>query len=161
VTGVDSAPHHPRPGDDPPASRLAIESDVEQLAELRAFVREAVTRLGGTKRNMEDLVQAVDEAACNVIVHGYHGQPGPIEVEVARRDDAIAIRLLDRATTFDPTAGPAPDPANPTITPRKGGMGVGVHLLRTMTDEVHHSARPDGGNELTLVRSIGGPAEED
>lgn len=142
-------------------SRLAIESDVDQLAELRAFVREAVSNLGGSKRNMDDLVQAVDEAACNVIVHGYRGQPGPIEVEVTRRGDAIAVRLLDRAAPYDPTAGPPPDPANPTITPRKGGMGVGVHLLRTMTDEVHHSARPDGGNELTLVRSIGGPAEEE
>jgi hypothetical protein len=26
---------------------------------------------------------------------------------------------------------------------------------------VHHSARPDGGNELTLVRSIDGQVEED
>jgi anti-sigma regulatory factor (Ser/Thr protein kinase) len=40
-------------------------------------------------------------------------------------------------------------------------MGVGIELLRALTDEVHHSARPDGGNELTLVRSIDGPAEED
>ena len=39
-------------------------------------------------------------------------------------------------------------------------MGVGVHLVRTMMDEVHHAARPDGGNELTLVRSID-PGEED
>jgi anti-sigma regulatory factor (Ser/Thr protein kinase) len=161
VTGAESAPQTRHPADGPRASRLAIESDVEQLAELRAFVRAAVTRLGGSRRDMDDLVQAVDEAACNVIVHGYRGQQGPIEVEVERRGDAIAIRMLDRATTFDPTAGPAPDPANPRITPRKGGMGVGVHLLRTMTDEVHHSARPDGGNELTLVRSIGAPAEED
>jgi hypothetical protein len=29
-----------------------------------------------------------------------------------------------------------------------------------MTDEVRHHVRPDGGNELTLVRSIDGPAEE-
>jgi len=41
-----------------------------------------------------------------------------------------------------------------------GGMGVGIELLRTMTDEVRHHVRPDGGNELTLVRSIDGPAEE-
>jgi hypothetical protein len=40
-------------------------------------------------------------------------------------------------------------------------MGVGIELLRTMTDEVRHHVRPDGGNELTLVRSIGEPAKED
>ena len=49
-------------------------------------------------------------------------------------------------------------PPSPT---RPGGMGVGIHLLRTMVDEVHHSARSDGGNELTLVRSIEDPAQED
>lgn len=140
---------------------MHIESDANQLAEVRAFVRDAVTTLGGSKRAADDLVQAVDEAACNVSVHGYRGQPGPIEVEIARRGDSIAIRLLDRAETFDPTAGPDLDPANPRLSPRKGGMGAGIHLLRTMMDEVHHSARPDGGNELTLVRSIDGPAEEE
>jgi serine/threonine-protein kinase RsbW len=133
---------------------LTIQSDEHRLAEVRAFVRDAVATFGGSKRAADDLVQAVDEAACNVIVHGYRGQPGPIEVEIARRGDAIAIRLLDRAPAFDPTAGPGPDPAAPRRKPRKGGMGVGVHLVRTMMDEVHHAARPDGGNELTLVRSI-------
>jgi anti-sigma regulatory factor (Ser/Thr protein kinase) len=39
-------------------------------------------------------------------------------------------------------------------------MGVGIHLLRAMTDEVRHHVRPDGGNELTLVRSIDEPAKE-
>jgi anti-sigma regulatory factor (Ser/Thr protein kinase) len=40
-------------------------------------------------------------------------------------------------------------------------MGLGIELLRTLTDEVHHSARPDGGNELTLVRSIDSPTQEE
>ncbi len=147
-------------GDQRPMS-LRVESDANRLAEVRAFVREAVTTLGGSKRAVDDLVQAVDEAACNVTVHGYRGQPGPIEVEIARRGDSIAIRLMDRAATFDPTAGPEPDPGKPRLTPRNGGMGAGIHLLRKMMDEVHHSARPDGGNELTLVRSIDRPSEEE
>ena len=37
----------------------------------------------------------------------------------------------------------------------------GLHLVRTMTDEVRHHVRPDGGNELTLVHSIARPGEED
>jgi anti-sigma regulatory factor (Ser/Thr protein kinase) len=40
-------------------------------------------------------------------------------------------------------------------------MGVGIELLRALTDEVHHSARPDGGNELTLIRSIDDETKED
>lgn len=141
------------------ARRLRVGNDVDRLADVRAFVREAVTELGGSRRAAEDLVQAVDEATCNVMVHGYGGAPGEIELEAARLGDAIQIRLLDRSTPFDPTAAAArADPARPPTPKRPGGMGVGIELLRTMADEVRHHVRPDGGNELTLVRSIDGPA---
>ena len=42
--------------------RLLVTADVERLAEVRAFVREAVATFGGSKRVADDLVQAVDEA---------------------------------------------------------------------------------------------------
>jgi serine/threonine-protein kinase RsbW len=140
--------------------RLRVGNDVDRLADVRAFVRDAVTDLGGSARTSEDLVQAVDEAACNVMLHGYGGQPGEIEIEAGRRGDAIEIRLLDRAPSFDPLAATRPRPTTPPVPRRPGGMGVGIELLRTMTDEVRHHVRPDGGNELTLVRSIDGSAEE-
>jgi anti-sigma regulatory factor (Ser/Thr protein kinase) len=140
--------------------RLALEAGVDGLAEVRAFVRERAARLGASSRSVDDLVQAVDEASCNIILHGYGGKPGPIELEIERRGDAIAVTLSDRATPFDPTERPLPDgvpEVQPTV---RGHAGMGVRLLRTMMDEVHHAARPDGGNELTLVRSIE-PGEED
>jgi serine/threonine-protein kinase RsbW len=137
---------------------LIVEAHVDRLAEVRAFVREAVDHFGGSKRVAEDLVQAVDEATCNVMLHGYDGRPGEIEVRAALRDRAVEVRILDRAPVFDPTAladsaGRAPR--------RPGTAGVGLHLARTMTDAVRHHVRPGGGNELTLIRSIDdNPAEE-
>ena len=128
---------------------------------MRAFVREAVVDFGGSQRVADDLVQAVDEATCNVMLHGYRGAPGEVEIEAALRNGRIEIQLLDRAPEFDPTAVAAPDTTQPPISRRPGGMGMGVHLLRTMTDEVRHHVRPDGGNELTLVRSIEEGREED
>lgn len=149
VTGAGSAPR-----------RLRIESDTDRLADVRTFVRDAVTSFGGSKMIADDLVQAVDEATCNVILHGYGHAPGAIEIEAALRDGNIEIRLLDRAPAFDPTAGLPLDTQRPPVARRPGGMGVGVHLLRTMTDAVRHHVRPDGGNELTLVRSIDDSARE-
>jgi serine/threonine-protein kinase RsbW len=144
--------------------RMQVPSDVDRLADVRAFVREAVTDLGGSKRDVEDFVQAVDEASCNVMLHGYGGAPGEVEIEVALKAGRIEIRLLDRAKAFDPTAAPTTDTSAPPVSKRHGGMGVGIHLLRAMTDEVHHHVRPDGGNELTLVRALddasGKPARE-
>ena len=139
--------------------RLLVSAGVERLAEVRVFVREAVATFGGSKRAADDLVQAVDEATCNVMLHGYGSAPGEIEIEAALRDGKIEIQLLDRAPAFDPTTAPTQDLSRPPVC-RPGGMGVGIHLLRTMTDEVRHHVRPDGGNELTLVRSIDDPAKE-
>ena len=145
---------------------IRVPALVDRLSEVRSFVRDAVAEFGGSKRVADDLVQACDEATCNVMLHGYQGGPGDIDIEASMHDQKIEIRILDRGPTFDPTAAPVPArpegaPPEPT---RPGGMGLGIELLRTLTDEVHHSARPDGGNELTLVRSIDGPAspaEED
>ena len=149
---------------DPPLRRLHVLANVDQLADVRAFVRETVAGLGGSKRVADDLVQAVDEVACNVMLHGYGGKPGELDLEARANDGLIEIRILDRAPVFDPTAAASPDTSQAPEPTRPGGMGVGIHLLRTMTDSVRHHVRPGGGNELTLVRSIDGstddPAEE-
>jgi serine/threonine-protein kinase RsbW len=147
------------PAVDPPTHHLQVSADVDRLAEVRAFVRETVAALGGSKRAAEDLVQAVDEVTCNVMLHGYEGKPGEIELEAGLRDGSIEIRILDRAPIFDPTA--LPDPGGPAPRRRPGTAGAGLHLARTMTDAVRHHVRPGGGNELTLVRSIDDhPSEE-
>lgn len=140
---------------EPEARQLRVPADVKRLAEVRAFIREAVASFGGSKRASEDLVQAVDEVTCNVMLHGYDGDAGEIELEARAREGRLEIRILDRAPVFDPTALPDPAVALAPPRPRRPGTaGVGLHLVRTMTDAVRHHVRPGGGNELTLVRSI-------
>jgi len=145
-------------GDGP--RQLRLTADVDDLAAVRAFVREAATEFGASDRATADLVQAVDEAACNVVIHGYKGRAGDLEVEATLRNRKIELRILDRCPVFDPTAAPEPDLAQTPAPSRPGGMGMGIHLLRTMVDEVHHAARPGGGNELTLVRAIDESSEQ-
>ena len=139
---------------DRPVRQLRVAADVERLADVRTFVRETVAALGGSKRAAEDLVQAVDEVTCNVMLHGYDGQPGEIELEAGLHEGKLEIKILDRAPVFDPTAVPDPAAGGPPRTRRPGTAGAGIHLARTMTDAVRHHVRPGGGNELTLVRSI-------
>ena len=100
---------------------------------------------------MDDLVQAVDEAVTNIIVHGYRGQPGTIDLSTELVGDDIVITIEDRAPTFDPTTVPAPDL---TIAPdRRRPGGMGVHLMRLAMDTIRHRPRPGGGNILILTRS--------
>jgi anti-sigma regulatory factor (Ser/Thr protein kinase) len=137
VTGTDS---------------ITIAAESGHLAEVRAFVRDASARFGASPAIAADLVQAVDEAVSNIIVHGYAAEVGEIEVGAELRDRQIEITVLDRSHAFDPTAAPSPDMTVPPLARKPGGMGI--HLVRESTDEVHHRARPNGGNELRLVRSL-------
>ena len=138
---------------DSPAVRghLTIDADVERLAEIRAAVRDVARACEAPATCIDDLVQAVDEAATNVIVHGYQGAPGTIELTAELVDDDIIVTLEDRAPTFDPTTVPTPDLSVPPLQRKPGGMGV--HLMRVGMDRMEHRARPGGGNILRLTRS--------
>jgi serine/threonine-protein kinase RsbW len=131
---------------------LRIDADLERLADVRQFVRTAAREAQAPADCLEDLVQAVDEAATNVIVHGYRGHPGWLEVAVAAEDGALVITLEDEAAAFDPTSVPEPDLNVPPMERRPGGMGV--HLVRACTDRLTYRPRPGGGNILTMVRSL-------
>ena len=131
--------------------RLAIPAELERLAEIRAVVRDIASACEAPAACIDDLVQAVDEAATNIIVHGYHGAPGIIEMIAELVADDIVITLVDTAPAFDPTSVPPPDLTVPPAHRKPGGMGV--HLMRLATDSVAHRPRPGGGNILTLTRA--------
>jgi serine/threonine-protein kinase RsbW len=135
------------------AAVLDTEARVSRLAEVRAFVREAARRLGGDETQVADLVQAVDEWVTNVAVHGYGGDGGPLEVEIERDASGLVVRVRDAAPSFDPADAPAFDRTVPLEQRRPGGMGV--HLIREITDRFTHRLLTGGGNEVTMHLAIG------
>jgi len=108
---------------------------------------------------MDDLVQAVDEAATNVVLHGYGGEPGWIDVTAELVGDRIVVTLEDEAPVMDPTQVPEPDLSIPPERRRAGGMGV--HLMRLAMDDISHAPRPGGGNILTMARRLDPRPKED
>ena len=138
---------------------LRIPADVDRLAELRRFVRAAAADAGAPGECVDDLVQAVDEAATNAIVHGYHGRPGWLEISAAVDGERLVVTLEDEAPVFDPTTVAEPDLGLEAQIRKPGGMGV--HLIRKATDDFAHRPRPGGGNILTLVRSLAPGRKED
>jgi anti-sigma regulatory factor (Ser/Thr protein kinase) len=124
----------------------------EQLAVIRSFVEQRAGKTPAGNEEIYDLVQAVDEAVTNIIIHGYHDGPGEIEVELAYQPGSITVSLRDRAPLFDPTATPEPDLTLPLHLRPIGGMGVS--LMRKCVDELKYSPRPDMGNELRMVKYL-------
>ena len=137
---------------DRPANALTIDAAAERLAEVRALVRAYARDAGADEEAVSDLVQAVDELACNVIEHGYRGREGSIEIALATVDDAIEVRIRDSAPPFDPGAVAEPRLDLPLEQRPLGGMGV--HLARTLTDGMDHRILPEGGNETILTKLV-------
>jgi serine/threonine-protein kinase RsbW len=131
--------------------RVTIPAELDRLAEIRAVVRDVAHGCEAPADCIDDLVQAVDEAATNIIVHGYRGAQGTIELTAELVSDDIVFTLADTAPSYDPTTVPPPDLTVPPAQRRPGGMGV--HLMRLATDSLVHRPRPGGGNILTLTRA--------
>lgn len=135
----------------PSHATFQIAADLARLKDVRQFVRERAPGFGADEPSVVDLVQAVDEWVTNVIVHGYRGAAGPIEIELAREDGEVVVRVRDRAPAFDPGTAPAFDPSVPLERRPLGKMGI--HLIRELCDRFEYRVPADGGNEIELGRT--------
>jgi serine/threonine-protein kinase RsbW len=131
-------------------SKLRISADLKYLSTARDFVERTARALGVVPAAVSEMLLAVDEAVTNIVVHGYQGQPGTIEIRVSCADDCLRVCLQDQAEPFDPTTVPPPDVTLPLEERPVGGMGV--YLMTHLVDEVIHRVTPQGGNELTLIK---------
>ncbi len=133
-------------------SQLRVPAERKELAVIRGFIQTHASTAGFSDESIDDLVLAVDEAATNIVIHGYEEKPGMIEVTFSRAGDTVRITLRDWAPKFDPLQVPPPDITLP-LHERKAG-GLGIHLIRQCVDEICHTLPEDGGNELLLVKKM-------
>jgi serine/threonine-protein kinase RsbW len=131
---------------------MQVSAERKLLAVIRDFVKNQAVAAGAAPGEVDDLIQAVDEAATNIIVHGYREQPGFIEIEVKTEPGLVTVILRDDAPPFDPTQVPKPDTTLPLEQRPIGGLGV--HLIRHCVDEFSHDSPKHGGNELALVKYL-------
>lgn len=123
---------------------------VRDLNDIREFLESAVLTLGGDEDSAGDLVLAVNEAVTNTLLHGYEEQPGAVSVCVEVDGGDLIVRLIDDAPHFDPTAVPPPDIGLPLEDRPLGGLGV--HMMRQLTDELTYRVTEDGENELAFIK---------
>jgi len=129
---------------------VTFPATVENLEKMRNFIAETGLGLCAGDDCLECLVHAVDEAASNIILHGYKGRPGEIEISVSREGENLVVRLRDQAPPFNPINYPMPDLTLPLKKRPLGGLGI--YFIRHFTDDVHYRVNERGENELTLVK---------
>ncbi len=137
-------------------STLSISAEVPNLVAVLRFVEATAAALQVNRDVIDDMLQAVDEAVTNIIVHGYHEQAGNIEIGVSLEEGALVVRLRDQAPLFDPTLVPPPDLTLPLEKRRFGGLGI--YLARQFVDSMTYRITSEGSNELTLRKA--GPLKD-
>lgn len=133
----------------PFARELSCGGKISELPALIDFIETACDEANVKPELRFDLTLAVEEAASNVIEHGYKGKGGPLGVDFELSNGVVTIRLRDRARPFRPGKVGRPDAAVPLEDRPLGGLGL--HLMHQLMDEVRYETLPDG-NLLTMVK---------
>jgi serine/threonine-protein kinase RsbW len=132
---------------------LTIESRTEKLSDVRDFVSDAASRFGFDEEVVNKIALAVDEACTNVIKHGYKYAPDKkITVSVSEGSGKFEIIIEDQGNSFNPLDVKSPDMKKYFSEFRRGGLGM--HLMRTLMDEVEYHTFPGPRNEVHLTKFL-------
>ena len=125
--------------------RRVLDATPENIAPARHAVAAFAREHGAAAQRAADIALVVSEACSNVVVHAYAeaGRPGTFELEAARRDDRLQVRIADSGR------GLKPRPDSP-------GLGLGMPLMQLLSDAcVVSDGRP--GTVVELSFGLGQP----
>lgn len=136
---------------DPLVLELTLQSDRAALPGIRDRVRALTKAERFGVEACGQIVLAVDEALANVIQHGYKGvSDQPIDVRFERLEHngrrGLRVTIRDYGRQVDPATIRSRDLADI----RPGGLGV--HIMRSVMDEVIYACPADCGMLLTMTK---------
>jgi serine/threonine-protein kinase RsbW len=95
---------------------------------------------------------ALEELVTNCIKYGYDDAAEHIVVVVLTVDsDALTMEVIDDGRAFNPLEAPKPDLSLAADDRPVGGLGI--HLLRELSDDMLYQRR-DGRNRLVLTKRM-------
>jgi anti-sigma regulatory factor (Ser/Thr protein kinase) len=112
----------------------------ESVGQLRQAVSDFAYEHGVTEPRLSDIRLAVSEAVTNAVIHAFRGhEHGTVIASVSMSDpEWFEVRVTDDGS------GMAPRDDSP-------GMGLGLPLIRHLTDQFQHRPPADsGGTELRM-----------
>ncbi len=138
---------------------LNITSDARCLPVVRSAAERMAQIAGFSDHEAHELSLAIDEALANVIKHGYQGAADqPIRITLtsvcsSAGDRGICIVVRDQGCQVDPSTIRSRDLDDV----RPGGLGV--HIIRTVMDEVEYSCPSGGGMQLRMTKFVSASGE--
>lgn len=132
---------------------IVVPGSNEQLSNIRDFVKTTVSEIGLPDKSIGDMQLAVDEWCTNIIKYAYHNQNDKIiKIKINWNSTKCYISIIDFGPPFDPKNVPAPDLEKYYRQQRVGGFGI--HLMKTLMDEVKYTSVKDSYNEILLIKNF-------
>ena len=132
-----------------PRHDFTIETDPGQLERIAAVVKEIGEQDNWSPGLVFRINLSLEELGLNIINYGHDEGIHEIQFTVTSNDDTVTIEISDDGRPFDPlNDAPVPD-VSTALEDRPVG-GLGIHLVRSMMDELSYR-RASGRNHITMV----------
>ncbi len=126
--------------------RFVLKNGAADLPLFRNQVRNLLSQYHWSEQQRGEWTLVLDEALTNVIRHAYGQESGEIIIEMIDTETQTEFVIEDHGKRFDPTQVPEPE------LPKKTPGGLGVHLIRSLTDRFEYDDSFQGGNRIRLIR---------
>ncbi len=131
--------------------RIQISAATENLQIIRSFIQEVARKAGFNDEQIDQIKLAVDEACTNAIKHAYHFDASKmIDLQIRLDSKKIDITITDNGPGFNPERLDQPD-INKNARKAKPG-GLGIHLMKTLMDDVRFHIIPGQKTEVHLIK---------
>jgi serine/threonine-protein kinase RsbW len=129
------------------AVRLVIPAKAEYIM-LGRLALTSLSRLRPlSPEQLSDLKLALTEACTNAVQHAYDGGAGVVEILYELHADRLVVEVSDSGEGFvTPDAPPDPEELS------EGGLGIAI--IRALSDEFEVGKRDGGGSRLRFVKLL-------
>ena len=134
--------------------QLKLPSESEVLEIIRYIVSRVAKGAGFGEEDVNKIELAVDEACANVVKHAYRPDESerPISIDIIVDAKSLTVIVADRGKGFNLARVKTPDLAKYIKQGIAGGLGI--HLMKSLMDEVDFEIKPGVGNQVRLVKHI-------
>jgi serine/threonine-protein kinase RsbW len=134
------------------AEARAVRLTIPARPEYITLGRLALTAIAGLRplsdETLHDLKLALTEACTNSVKHAYDDEGrGSVDIVYELHADRLAVEVGDAGAGFDPGTR-----ATDADELEEGGLGIAI--IRAVTDEVEIAEREGGGSRLRFVKRL-------
>lgn len=134
---------------------IKLPNQIKYLSVVASLITESAKIHHIDRRDMEDILLAVDEACTNIIKYAY--EVGSLEyftVRLVLDPGTVCIQFQDNGKPFNPLEVPLPNRDRVREGQNLGGLGI--LLIKKVMDRAEYRYSVDMGNCLTLVKIVSG-----